>query len=299
MPHTIETTQDQTTLDPVALTPLDTNPAHTSDDSSSSLELSHANLGGLPATSASFGRERISSTAFAPLPLKEENDALPCIHPQAVIFDLDGTLLDTAPDIVGACNATLEHYGFAPLSMELGLSKVTSGMRVMLRLGIPEAEQPKLDIDGAMRDYFAQYYLDHICEHTKPFAGMLELLHDLHEADIKLAVVTNKYEDMTHKLLQNFAFYPSLQMILGCDSITHCKPHPEPILKTIEALEVAPYDTLYVGDHLNDIKAANCAKTRSAVALWGYGPKECGDPQSWHAHYLLPDVAALRTLTLG
>lgn len=172
-------------------------------------------------------------------------------------------------------------------------------MRTLLRLGIPEEKQAQLDIDGEMRDYFAQYYLDHICEQTKPFEGILELLYDLHQAGIKLAVVTNKYENMTHKLLKNFAFYPDLQVILGCDSITHGKPHPEPILKTIEALQVEPFDTLYVGDHLNDIKSANQAKTRSAIALWGYGIKECGDPESWHAHFMLPAVKDLRTLTLG
>lgn len=253
---------------------------------------------GLPETTT-LGAHEMQATIFKPLPKTEQRHGLPCIHPQAVIFDLDGTLLDTAPDIIGACNATLEHYGFAPMPMELGLSKVTAGMRTLLRLGIPEEQQAQLDIDGEMRDYFAQYYLDHICERTQPFAGILELINDLHQAGIKLAVVTNKYENMTHKLLKNFAFYPNLQVILGCDSIVHSKPHPEPILKTIEALQVEPFDTLYVGDHLNDIKSANQAKTRSAIALWGYGVKECGNPESWHANFMLSTVKDLRILTLG
>lgn len=219
-----------------------------------------------------------------------------CIHPQAVIFDLDGTLLDTAPDIIAACNATLEHFGYQKISPELALTKVTAGMRVMLKLGAPDADPAA--IEGPMRDYFAQYYLDHINVYTKPFAGMIELLQDLEAAHIKVAVVTNKYENMAQQLLQNYHFYPQLSLILGCDSLAHSKPHPEPILKVLAHLNVAPYDALYVGDHLNDIQAANCAKTRSAAALWGYGPGECADVTTWHAHYLLPTVADLRALCL-
>lgn len=224
--------------------------------------------------------------------------AFHCIHPQAVIFDLDGTLLDTAPDIIAACNATLEHFGYQAISYELALTQVTSGMRALLKLGVPDPALHEADIEGPMRDYFAQYYLDHINVLTKPFDGMIELLCDLERAGIKVAVVTNKYENMAQKLLAQYDFYPKLSLILGCDSLEHSKPHPEPILKALEHLGVAPYDAVYVGDHLNDIKAANCAKIRSAVALWGYGPNECGTAAHWHAHYLLPTVADLRALCL-
>lgn len=222
-----------------------------------------------------------------------------CIQPQAVIFDLDGTLLDTAPDIIGACNATLEHFGYDALSYETALTQVTSGMRAMLKLGVPEDKQASADIEGAMRDYFAQYYLKHINVKTKPFAGMTELLCDLESAGIKVAVVTNKYFNMAQKLLAQYDFYHQLSLILGCDSLEHSKPHPEPILKALAQVKVAPYNAIYVGDHLNDIKAANCAKTRSAAALWGYGINECGDVSSWHAHYILPKVSDLRALCLG
>lgn len=222
-----------------------------------------------------------------------------CIHPQAVIFDLDGTLLDTAPDIIAACNATLEHFGYQPISTERALTQVTSGMRALLKLGVPNAAEHEAAIEGPMRDYFAQYYLDHINDLTQPFAGITELLFELEARGIKVAVVTNKYESMAQKLLAQYDFYRQLSLILGCDSLEHSKPHPEPILKALAHLGVAPYDAVYIGDHLNDIKAANCAKTRSAVALWGYGPAECGNAASWHAHYLLPSVADLRTLCLG
>lgn len=225
--------------------------------------------------------------------------SLPHLNLKAVLFDLDGTLLDTAPDLISACNHTLEHFGFKAVDESIIRTKVTAGMREMMKLGVPPEQWQSADIEGKMRAFFAQYYLDHICDYTEPFEGMLELLDDMHNKGIMLAVITNKYENMALKLLGKFSFSKNLQVILGCDSVINAKPHPEPILKTLERLKVAPYEALYVGDHLNDIKSANQAKTYSAAALWGYGDKECGDPSTWHAKYLLKDVSQLRELTLG
>lgn len=224
---------------------------------------------------------------------------MPYLNIKAVIFDLDGTLLDTAADLVASNNATLQHFGFQPITEDLARTKVTSGMREMLKLGVPQDQWESAGVETTMRDYFYHYYLDHICDYTQPFQGMLKLLDDLKQANIKIAVVTNKYEDMTHKLLKKFPFYNDISLILGCDSLSHSKPHPEPILKTLDVFELAPFEAIYVGDHLNDIKAANQAKTHSAIALWGYGTKECGNPQTWHANFMLEDVAQLHKLVLG
>lgn len=223
---------------------------------------------------------------------------IPCIQPKAVIFDLDGTLLDTAPDIIAACNATLKHFGYDTISEELARSKITAGMRELLRLAIPVEKQDQNMIEGEMRDYFANYYTENINVFTKPFEGMEQLLTDLENNEIKVAVVTNKYIDMAEKLLSQYSFYPKLSLILGCDSVSNYKPHPEPILHTLDHLGIGPYDALYVGDHINDIMAANRAKVHSAAALWGYGPAECGDPATWHAHYILKTVEELRQLCL-
>ena len=223
---------------------------------------------------------------------------IPCLHPRAVIFDLDGTLLDTAPDIIGACNATLEHFGYKSLDEELARTRVTAGMREMLKLGIPEDEHASADISGAMRSYFAQYYMDHINDRTTAFEGMTALLNDMKQANIKIAVVTNKYIEMAEKLLKNYSFYSDLSVVLGCDSVANSKPHPEPVLKALNMMNIGPYDAVYIGDHLNDIIAANRARTRSAAALWGYGARECGHPENWFAHFMLRDTADLRALCL-
>lgn len=218
---------------------------------------------------------------------------------KAVIFDLDGTLLNTAPDIIGACNATLSHFKYPTISEELAYTKVTAGMREMLKLGVPEAQWHTADIEGKMRDYFANYYTEHICDRTYAYEGIEELLADYVKRNIKFAVVTNKYYAMAVKLLKNFKFNDDISLILGCDSVVNAKPHPEPILKALDTLNVMPENALYVGDHLNDIKAANAAKTISAVALWGYGGNEVGDPATWQAKYLLKNVNELRALTIS
>lgn len=222
----------------------------------------------------------------------------PHLKVKAVLFDLDGTLLDTAPDLVSACNHTLEHFGFKAVADEIVRTKVTSGMREMLKLGVPKEQWQIADIEGAMREYFAQYYIDHICDYTQPFADIEALIEDLHQADIKMAVITNKYQNMARKLLAKFAFSQHLEMILGCDSLTNSKPHPEPILKALEGLQIAPFEAIYVGDHINDIQAANRAKTFSAAALWGYGKNECGDPNYWYAKFRLNTVKDLHNLIL-
>ncbi len=201
------------------------------------------------------------------------------------MFDLDGTLLDTAPDLIAACQHTLHKFNYPAPDAEVILSKVTSGMREMLKLGVPQEQWASAGIDTVMREEFASYYLEHICVHTRPFAGIEDLLIKLRSSGLKTAVITNKYEKMARKLFGKFDFTKEFSVILGCDSLQHAKPHPEPLLKGMELLGVSADRTLYVGDHRNDILAARAALCKSCVALWGYGGHECGDPMSWQADY--------------
>ena len=215
---------------------------------------------------------------------------------KAVLFDLDGTLLDTALDIMNACNHTLEKYGYKALDEKLLKTKVTAGMREMLKLGVPKEDHENSGIETYMRDEFASFYKEHICDRTKAFEGIPKLIDDLTKNRIKTAVITNKYNDMATKVLSKFPFSKDFSLVLGCDSLTHSKPHPEPILKALELLKVSPKDALYVGDHLNDIKAANAASCDSAAVLWGYGTNECIDVNLWNATYCVKDVKELKKL---
>lgn len=215
---------------------------------------------------------------------------------KSVIFDLDGTLLDTALDIMSACNYTLAKFGFNELDEEVLRTKVTAGMREMMKLSVPEEQWESAGVETVMRDCFANYYTEHICDKTVPFEGISEVIEKLHEKGIKTAVVTNKYYNMAVKVLSKFTFSQKFELILGCDSLTHSKPHPEPILKACSLLDVSPNESLYVGDHLNDILAANAAQCDSVIALWGYGMKECPDINTWNAKFRAKDVTELQRL---
>lgn len=215
---------------------------------------------------------------------------------KAVLFDLDGTLLDTALDIMNACNHTLVKYGYKAVDEKILRTKVTAGMREMLKLGVPKELHESSGIETYMRDEFASFYKAHICDCTRAFDGIEKLIDELSENHIKTAVITNKYYDMATKVLDKFSFSQSFSLILGCDSLTHSKPHPEPLLKAMQILNTAPSDTLYVGDHLNDIKAANAACCDSAAVLWGYGTGECIDVNLWNATYCVKDVNELKKL---
>lgn len=215
---------------------------------------------------------------------------------KAVIFDLDGTLLDTAKDIMVACNYTLKKYGYAPLDESLLRTKVTAGMREMLKLGVKKELWETSGIETFMRDCFANYYKEHIADTTIPFNGIENLIKTLHSLGIKTGVVTNKYKDMADKVLSKFEFCKNFELVLGCDSLTHSKPHPEPILTAMQKLQVKACETLYVGDHLNDIKAATAAHTDSAIALWGYGIYECPNVDTWGGTYKVKDVNELLSI---
>lgn len=206
---------------------------------------------------------------------------------KAILFDLDGTLLDTAPDLIEACNQTLVHFGLQKLDPNVIKTKVTSGMRAMLSLGIAPSKLHAYDVEGEMRSYFANYYLNHIADLTKPFPYILDFCNKATSQGIKLAVITSKYENMALKVIDKFTFKDDFSLILGCDSTPYYKPDPRPILIALEKLGVKAQDAIYIGDHLNDIKAANSAQVTSVAALWGYGENECGSANTWGAKYCL------------
>lgn len=212
---------------------------------------------------------------------------------KAVLFDLDGTVLDTAPDIISACRQTLSHFGYKCPDDTVLMTKVTSGMREMMKLGVPKEEWDRAPIETTMRSFFADFYTANIRIKTRPFAGVEELIKKLADNHVKTAIITNKYKKMADKLLGGFNFAESFSLVLGCDSLRHSKPHPEPLLKAMKELDVSPECTLYVGDHINDIRAAKAALCRSCVALWGYGAGECGDPLSWGADFYASDIDQL------
>lgn len=120
---------------------------------------------------------------------------------KAVLFDLDGTLLDTALDIMNACNHTLEKYGYKALDEKLLKTKVTAGMREMLKLGVPKEDHENSGIETYMRDEFASFYKEHICDRTKAFEGIPKLIDDLTKTGL------NQLLSPTNTMIWQLRFY--------------------------------------------------------------------------------------------
>ena len=190
---------------------------------------------------------------------------------KAVLFDLDGTLFDTAPDIMSACNRTLEAFGYPKLSSLRLRPKVGLGMRAMMREALSPEHWDKCEIGTPMYEFFAKSYTNHLCEKTVPYQGVEQSVKNLHAKGIHLGVVSNKYRSMITSLFAHFPFTACFECILGADSCAHSKPHPEPILKALELLNVAPNDALYCGDSASDILASKRAGCISCAVKWGYG----------------------------
>jgi phosphoglycolate phosphatase len=197
-----------------------------------------------------------------------------------VLFDLDGTLLDTAPDMIGALNALRNERSCPPLPFAAARPQVSHGAAALVRLGFPEVPDPDRE---ALRIRFLELYSARLAEETRPFASVPELLAAIERAGIPWGVVTNKPGWLTDPLLQALGLTSRARVIVSGDTVAERKPHPLPLLHAAQQLGVPPADCLYVGDAARDIEAARAAGMHAIVALFGYiDPLEA--PQNWPAH---------------
>lgn len=210
---------------------------------------------------------------------------------EAVLFDLDGTLLDTALDLGKATSHVLSLYGLPPISDETARTHASDGMRALLRSGIPESEHHKYDFE-AMRLQFLPYYHEHIADRTRYFDGTAELITALKRHGIPYAVVTSKPDRLACRVLGKFPELADIGVIVGCDTLPVSKPNPEPLFYACRKLNVTPEKCLYVGDHIRDIEAGHNAGMKTALALWGY-IKDKSNPQAFGADYIAEDFKQL------
>ena len=200
-----------------------------------------------------------------------------------MLFDFDGTLADTAPDLAAAVNRMRTERGLAPLAASVVRPYASMGARGLLRIGFgmtpDDANYP------AMRDEFLERYAEAVCVETRLFPGMPELLAALGRRAIAWGIVTNKSTRFTEALVPMLGVEPAC-VVCG-DSTPHLKPHPAPLLLAAEQLELAPADCLYVGDDLRDVQAARAAGMRSAAVEWGYHGTETVGPSAWNADLVL------------
>lgn len=206
---------------------------------------------------------------------------------KAVLFDLDGTLLDTALDLAKATNFVLKKYGRKEgISDKTAREYASDGMRALMKAGIPVNEWANYDLDNEMRSDFLEYYHAHINERTVYFEGIKELLQALKSNNIPYGIVTSKPHNLTMELISKFEELKDLKGVAGCDLLPFEKPRPEPLFYVCEKLGVAPEDCIYLGDHKRDIEAAKNAHIISSFALWGYIGKD-HDPLCYGADYIV------------
>ena len=201
-----------------------------------------------------------------------------------VFFDLDGTLADTAPDLVAATNLLLVARNLAPKPYELLRPHASAGARGLLHgaFGITPEHPDFIDL----RDEFYLNYEKALLVHSKLFDGMDDLLKIMEEANLPWGIVTNKSERFTNPLTELMGLRERAVSTISGDTTPHAKPHPEPILHAARIANIDPTKSIYVGDDIRDVIAGKAAGMLTVAAAYGYcGCKE--PPEVWGADYLI------------
>jgi len=193
------------------------------------------------------------------------------IRIKAVLFDLDGTLLDSAPDLVGSLNWVRGTENLSPLPLSEMSQYASKGAVGLLRAGMPESDQEKFE---SWRLSFLGHYAKNSFRHSRLYEGVPELLNFLQQAGIPWGVVTNKIESLTLPIIEAADLQDAISCIVCGDTLVESKPHPAPVRLACGMLNVVPEETLFVGDDIRDIQAGNAAGTQTAAVHYGYGSNE-------------------------
>lgn len=216
---------------------------------------------------------------------------MPLRPPRAILFDLDGTLADTAPDLAAAANFLREEHGLPPAPYENLRPVASAGARGLI--GAALDIHPGDARYEALRVRFLDRYEANMTAHSRLFDGVPELLAQLEARGIAWGIVTNKAARFTDKLAPQIGLGHAACLVSG-DTTPHSKPHPAPLLEAAKRLQLAPEDCWYVGDDLRDIQAGRAAGMPTVAAAWGY----CGHsaPTTWEADALTHDPLQLLPL---
>ena len=216
----------------------------------------------------------------------------------AVLFDLDGTLLDTAADIARALNRTFSERGWAPLPVTEVSRMIGRGSPILIERAAAARGQVLSNADqAAMVERFFDHYgaLEESNESdAKPYAGVTETLRSLHDAGMHTAVVTNKQHRFASELLHRLNLMQWVDVVVGGDTCERRKPDPQPLLFACESLAVPPLQALMVGDSVNDVSAARGAHIPIICVPYGYN--EGKDPRSLACDALIDSLADLPAL---
>jgi len=197
-----------------------------------------------------------------------------------VLFDLDGTLADTADDLANALNAIRLKHNLTVLCREIIRPTVSLGGNAMIKLAFG-LEEGDTDFEK-IRDEFLNYYRANIAQETRLFDGMEELLLTLENENKPWGIVTNKPSWLTDPLVEAMSLDERAACVISGDTLEQRKPHPAPILHACKLMQSNPATTIYIGDAQRDIEAGRRAGTKTLVALYGYIDND-DDPTTWCA----------------
>ena len=190
------------------------------------------------------------------------------MKPKLVIFDLDGTLLDTLQDLADSVNYALRQFGMPEHSLDDIRRFVGNGVRLLMERAVPDgAQNPQFEEVFAT---FRQYYMQHSLDTTRPYDGIVETIHELKQRGCRLAVVSNKMMAATQELVAHF--FPDIEVAIGEHEAAGIrkKPAPDTVFEALRQLGTSPADTVYVGDSDVDIATARNSGLPCISVLWGF-----------------------------
>jgi len=200
--------------------------------------------------------------------------------PGAVLFDLDGTLVDSAPDLAGAGNEMRVQRGLVPLPFERFRPLAGSGARGMVAVAMQVTPDDESFL--GLRDEFLELYAARLTRESRVFPDMWRVLAALDAQPVRWGVVTNKASRFTMPVLQGLGLATRAAVVISGDTTAHAKPHPAPLLEAARRIGIPPESCLYVGDDLRDVQAGRAAGMRTVAVAWGY--LGVGEPiAAWNA----------------
>lgn len=212
---------------------------------------------------------------------------------KGLLFDLDGTLLDTAPDFITALNLQLARHNRPPLPDSAIRTSVTNGSVGLIQSAF-NIDPENIQFE-TLREEFLELYFANLADRTALFEGLQLVLDECHSRHIPWGVVTNKPWRYTESAMTQLGLMEAAATVICPDHVKQTKPHPEPILLACDEISLAPGDCIYVGDHIRDIQAGRSAGTRNIAAAWGY-IEEHEDIDNWQADWIVQQSGHLHSL---
>ena len=212
---------------------------------------------------------------------------------KALLFDLDGTLLDTAPDFITAVNTQLKRHGHNPLVGDVVRTSVTHGsIGIIENVYNIKQDHPEFEL---LKEEFLELYLSNISEKTGLFDGLRQVLDSCGERNIPWGIVTNKPLRYTTPLMADLGLDRQSATTICPDHVANPKPDPEALILACSQIKIAPSDCIYIGDHIRDIQAGKSAGMRTIAAGWGY-IEEFENITQWQADWVVEKSTDLNSL---